>query len=45
LLTAQQPVRLPVEGEHRSGSRVAKGAYRSYMRKKNKKASWGEESV
>jgi SAM-dependent methyltransferase len=45
LLTAQQPVRLPVEGEHRSGSRVAKGAYRSYMRTKNKKASWGEESV
>jgi len=45
LLTAQQPVRPPVEGEHRSGNRVAKGAYRSYMRKKNKKASWGEESV
>jgi SAM-dependent methyltransferase len=45
LLTAQDPVRLPVEGEHRSGNRLAKGAYRSYMRKKNKKASWGEESV
>jgi SAM-dependent methyltransferase/uncharacterized protein YbaR (Trm112 family) len=45
LLTAQNPVRLPVEGEHRSGNRAAKGAYRSYMRKKNKKASWGEESV
>jgi SAM-dependent methyltransferase len=45
LLTAQDPVRLPVEGEHRSGNRVAKGAYRSYMRQKNKKASWGEESI
>jgi SAM-dependent methyltransferase len=45
LLTAQDPVRLPVEGEHRSGNRAAKGVYRSYMRKKNKKASWGEESV
>src|SRR6202521_2093966 len=37
LLTAQDPVRLPVEGEHRSGNRAAKGAYRFYMRKKNKK--------
>jgi SAM-dependent methyltransferase len=45
LLTAQNPVRLPVEGEHRSSSRIAKGVYRLYMRKKNKKASWGEESV
>jgi SAM-dependent methyltransferase len=45
LLTAQDPVRLPVEGQHRSGNRIAKGAYRSYMRKKNKKASWGEEAV
>jgi hypothetical protein len=45
LLTAQDPVRLPVEGEHRSGNRVAKRAYRSYMRQKNKKASWGEESI
>jgi SAM-dependent methyltransferase len=45
LLTAQHPVRLPVEGEHRSGNRAAKAAYRLYMRKKNKKASWGEESV
>jgi len=45
LLTAQAPVRLPVEGEHRSGNRAAKGAYRSYMRNKNKKAAWGEESV
>ncbi len=45
LLTAQSPVRLPVEGEHRSGSWVAKGFYRSYMRRKNIKASWGEESV
>jgi SAM-dependent methyltransferase len=45
LLTAQDPVRLPVEGQHRSGNRIARGAYRSYMHKKNKKASWGEESV
>jgi SAM-dependent methyltransferase len=45
LLTAQNPVRLPVEGQHRSGNRVAKGIYRSYMQRKNKKASWGEESV
>jgi SAM-dependent methyltransferase len=45
LLTAQDPVRLPVEGQHRSGNRAAKGAYRSYMRKKNKEASWGEESI
>jgi SAM-dependent methyltransferase len=45
LLTARNPVRLPVEGEHRSSSRIAKGVYRLYMRKKNKKASWGEESV
>jgi len=45
LLTAQDPVRLPVEGQHRSGNRLAKVAYRSYMNKKNKKASWGEESV
>lgn len=45
LLTAQNPVRLPVEGEHRSGSRIAKGVYRFYMSKKNKKASWGEESI
>lgn len=43
LLTAQNPIRLPVEGQHRSGSRIAKGIYRSYMRKK--KSSWGEESV
>jgi hypothetical protein len=45
LLTAQRPVRVPVEGEYRSGSRVAKGLYRSYMHKKNQEASWGEESV
>jgi SAM-dependent methyltransferase len=45
LLTAQSPVRLPVEGENRSGSRVAKSAYRNYMRKKNQKPSWGEELV
>ena len=45
LLTAQRPVRVPVEGEYRSGSRVAKTLYRSYMHKKNQEASWGEESV
>ena len=45
LLTAQRPVRLPVESEYRSGSRVAKSAYRSYMRNKNQEPSWGEESV
>ena len=45
LLTAQRPVRVPVEGEYRSGSRVAKSLYRSYMHKKNQEASWGEESV
>jgi SAM-dependent methyltransferase len=45
LLTAQHPVRLPVEGKHRPGNWVAKGIYRFYMRKKNEKASWGEESV
>ena len=45
LLTAQCPVRLPVEGEYHPGNRVAKSAYRTYMRKKHQKASWGEESV
>ena len=45
LLTAQGPVRVPVEGEYRSGSRVAKSLYRSYMHKKNQEASWGEEPV
>jgi SAM-dependent methyltransferase len=45
LLTAQNPARLPVEGQHRSGNRVAKGIYLSYMQRKNKKASWGEEPV
>ena len=45
LLTAQNPVRLPVEGERRSGSRVAKRIFRFYMRRKSKKASWGEEPV
>ena len=45
LLTAQNPVRLPVQGEHRPGSRIAKAVYRFYMSKKEKKASWGEESV
>jgi SAM-dependent methyltransferase len=45
LLTAQNPVRLPMEGKHRSGNWAAKGIYRSYMRMKNKTASWGEELV
>jgi hypothetical protein len=34
-----------VEGAHRSGNRVAKSLYRSYMRKLNKKAAWGEEPL
>jgi len=45
LLTAQRPVRFHVEGEYRSGSRVAKSVYRSYMHKKNQEPSWGEEPV
>ena len=45
LMTARRPVRLPVEGEFRSGNLVAKRVYRSYMRAKNKKPSWGEETV
>jgi hypothetical protein len=45
LLTAQNPIRLPVEGRRRSGSRIAKGVYRHYMGTKNKKPSWGEESL
>jgi SAM-dependent methyltransferase len=45
LLTARRPVRVPVEGEYRSGNSFAKGVYRSYMRKKNQAPSWGEESV
>jgi SAM-dependent methyltransferase len=45
LLTAQRPVQPPVEGERRPGNRVAKSAYRSYMRRKHKYASWGEEIV
>jgi ubiquinone/menaquinone biosynthesis C-methylase UbiE/uncharacterized protein YbaR (Trm112 family) len=45
LLIAERPIRLPVEGEHRSGSRVAKGVYRSYMHKKHQEPSWGEELV
>jgi SAM-dependent methyltransferase len=45
LLIAQRPVRLPVEGEYRSGSRVAKSVYRSYMHRKNQEPWWGGESV
>jgi SAM-dependent methyltransferase len=45
LLTAQRPVRLPVEGERRPGSRLAKGVYLYYMRRKGKNASWGEETI
>jgi SAM-dependent methyltransferase len=44
-LTAPRPVRLPVEGERRSSSRVAKSVYRSYMHKKKQEPSWGEEPV
>ena len=43
LLTAQNPVRLPLEGEHRSGNRMARRLHRSYRQKQ--KASWGEERV
>lgn len=45
LMTARRPARLPVENEFRSGNLVAKRVYRSYMRAKNKKPLWGEESV
>jgi SAM-dependent methyltransferase len=45
LLTARRPVRPPVEGEYRSGSQLARGVYRYYMRRKNHEPSWGEESV
>ena len=45
LLTAQRPVRLPVEGEYLHSNWIAKSAYRIYMRLKNRKASWGEELV
>jgi hypothetical protein len=45
LLTAQRPVRPPVEGERRPGNRLVKGIYRYYMCRKHKIASWGEETV
>jgi SAM-dependent methyltransferase len=45
LLTAQSPVRLPSEGEYRQGNWMAKSVYRIYMRMKNQKPLWGEESV
>jgi SAM-dependent methyltransferase len=45
MLTAQIPLRLPIEGENRSGNWVAKSAYRMYMRKKNQKPLWGEELI
>jgi len=45
LLTAQRPVRLPVEGVHLHSNWIAKTAYRTYMRLKKQKPSWGEESV
>jgi SAM-dependent methyltransferase len=45
LLTAQRPVRLPVEGECLHSNWMAKTAYRTYMRLKKQKPSWGEESV
>ena len=45
LLTARCPVRLPVEGHSRAGSRAAKNAYRFYMHAKNQKPSWGEQEV
>jgi SAM-dependent methyltransferase len=45
LLTARRPVRLPIEGEYRQSSWMAKRVYRLYMRLKNQKPSWGEEPV
>lgn len=45
LLTAQRPVRRPVEGEYRRSNWMAKSVYRVYMRMKGQKPSWGEESV
>jgi ubiquinone/menaquinone biosynthesis C-methylase UbiE/uncharacterized protein YbaR (Trm112 family) len=45
LLTAQRPLRLPVEGEYRRSNWMAKSVYRIYMRMKNKTPSWGEEPV
>jgi len=45
LLTAQYPVRLPIEGERRHGSRVAKGFFRAYMGNKDQKPLWGEETI
>jgi SAM-dependent methyltransferase len=45
LLSAQGPVRLPVEGEYRFGNKVAKSVYRSYMRMKDQEPLWDKESV
>ena len=45
LLTAQCPVRLPVEGECFRSNWLAKTAYRTYMRLKKQKPLWGEEAV
>ena len=45
LLTAQCPVRLPLEGEYRSGNQVAKSVYRSHMGRKKQEPLWGEELV
>lgn len=45
LLTAQRPVRLPLEGEYLHSNWIAKTGYRTYMRLKKHKPLWGEESV
>jgi ubiquinone/menaquinone biosynthesis C-methylase UbiE/uncharacterized protein YbaR (Trm112 family) len=45
LFRAQRPVRLPMEGQHRQGSPLAKSIFRSYLRGKRQEALWGEEIV
>jgi len=45
LICAEIPFRIPSEGQHRSGNKVAKGIYRWYMNKKGRHPLWGEELV
>jgi len=40
LFQAEGPVRAPLEGVHRSGSRLVKGIFRWYSRKLRKEAVW-----
>jgi SAM-dependent methyltransferase len=42
---AEGAVRLPVEGQYREGSRLARNFFCSYLRRKNQEALWGEERV